>query len=106
MSRDYVSVGCSPCDEPCAQVGQEDYAKQAKRECNALIHQLRRLFGDEPPYATLRIKAFPHDFGTYHEVVCYYDEDDEESTNYAFRCENELPDRWDEAAHQELKPTR
>lgn len=100
--REYMNVGCSPASEDCAQVGAKDYYPRALNECKALINQLRREIGEEPMYTTLRVKAFPHDFGTYHEVVCYYDDEDEESTDYAFRCESELPDKWDDKAREEL----
>jgi hypothetical protein len=100
--RDYISIGSSPCEEDCAQVGSPDYEKSSRKECKAYLNQIRREFGEEPPGAILRIKAFPHDFGTYHEVVCVFDDNDEEATEYAFQCE--CPSStWDEEALKELK---
>ena len=93
--REYISVGPSPAEEPCAQVGDSDYRAQALAECRRFIELIRRTVGMEPPGARLAVKAFPHDFGTYHEVVCYYEEDDEAAGDYAFRCESEAPARWD-----------
>ena len=100
--RDYMNIGCSPASEDCAQVGAEDYYPRAVNECKALIGQLRRELGEEPFGARLRVEAFPHDFGTYHEVVCEYNEEYEDAEEYAFRCESELPDRWDAEARKEL----
>ena len=57
--------------------------------------QRNPLIGEEPEGTRLTIKANPHDFGTYYEVVCYFDDEDEEAARYAFRCEAEAPDEWD-----------
>ena len=91
--RDYLSLGATPAEEPCAQVGRDDYQQLYRAECNRYIAQLRRMFGKEPKGAKLAIKAFPHDFGTYHEVVCYFE--GPEAQDYAFKLENNLPSRWD-----------
>lgn len=40
---EYISLGATPCDEDCAQVGQEDYSTQSKKECQAYINQLWRI---------------------------------------------------------------
>ena len=101
--KDYITIGCSPVDEDCAQVGQADYHERALAECKALIGQIRRVFGEEPEQAQLKIKAFPHDFGTYHEVVCYFNDDEDESMRYAFAVEGRLPDNWDKEAREELQ---
>jgi len=81
--RDYLSIGCSPADEECAQVGTENYWVRSGRECHAFLHQLTRIFGLAPAGAYLSVKTFPHDFGEYREVVCYFDTDVEESQEYA-----------------------
>lgn len=93
--RDYLSIGSTPCDEPCAQVGAEDYYARSMKECKAFIDLIRRKLGPEPNNARLAVKAFPHDFGTYHEVVCYYDDEDEKATEYAFKCEDDAPSKWE-----------
>jgi len=101
--RDYIEIASVPYDEPCAQVGTENYSKIAHIECNALIGQLRRELGKEVGTADLRIRANPHDFGTYYEVACFYDDLDGEGSNYAYRCEAECPSKWDSIAVKELK---
>jgi hypothetical protein len=100
--RDCIDLGPSPTEEECAQVGQDDYRDRARRECRAYLHQLRRLFGDEPEGAQLSVKSNPHDFGSYLSVVCYYDPARPASLDYAFRCEGQSPREWDEQARQEL----
>lgn len=94
--RDYINIGSSPAEETCVQVGTEDYARLSRIECNAYIEAIRKKLGDEPVGARLAIKAFPHDFGTYNEVICYYDDEIQESVEYAFKCEAEAPGTWEE----------
>ena len=105
--RDYIELGSTPYDEDCAQVGEANYRQLARFECQQFIAQLRRLFGPEPDGAELRVKAFSHDFGTYYEVVCYFDDTLPESVDYAFQCEGDnAPANWDDEARQALKTFR
>jgi hypothetical protein len=101
--RESIELGCSPSEEDCSQVGSPDYYLRAKKECRALIGQLRRQFGNEPGTARLGIKSNLHYFGTYHEVVCHFDENDNEGRMYAYKCEGEFPFNWDEIAREELQ---
>lgn len=94
--KDYIEIGSSPVEEDCAQVGCEDYSRKARIECNQYIAALRAKFGPEPDGARLYIKGNPHDFGTYYEVNCEYDDDLPESAEYAFKCEGEGPLTWAE----------
>ena len=103
--RDCIDLGSSPYGETCAQVGTEDYVFRAKRECKVYISQLRRCMGEEPNGAELRVKSNPHDFGSYLSVVCYFDSDNQAATEYAFRCEAQGPESWDEQAFVELAQT-
>lgn len=92
---DYVSLGTTPSGEDCIQVGCENYEKLAKAECHRFIAFIREKCGVEPPKAQLKIKQCPHDFGTYLDVVCYYDDEDEVSTEYAYGLESNIPEAWD-----------
>jgi hypothetical protein len=104
---DHLDLGSAPSDEDCAQLGvDEQYEARAKRECRALINQLKRLCGDPPPNARFRIMANPHDFGTYYSVVIDFDPNDEDAVAYAYRCDEESPDQWDLAARFELDAAR
>lgn len=105
MARDYVDIGPAPAGEDCAQVGTDKYYDKAQRECKAFRNQLRRLHGVEPAGARIGIKSNPHDFGTYYEVVCYYDDSIPDSVNYAFKLEGESPELWDDEAKAELAGT-
>lgn len=94
--REYIEIGASPCNEDCIQVGDENYNVTARKECAAFIEAIRKKLGKEPSGAELRIKSFPHDFGSYLEVVCYYDTNNAEAMKYAYNCEARAPLSWDE----------
>ena len=95
MSREYLELGSAPADEECAQVGQPNYSEQGRAECKRYIELLRKVVGVEPQGARLIVKSNPHDFGEYFEVVCCYNEHDEEAVKYAFRLDAEAPTKWD-----------
>ena len=58
--------------------------------------------GEPPIGASLGIKSNPHDFGTYLEVVAYFDDSYPESVEWAFGIEANTPAEWDREARQEL----
>ena len=94
--RDYISIGSSPADEDCAQLGSEDYYERAKEECKRFIDLIREVCGQEPEGARLKIKSNPHDFGTYYDVVVEFDDMIEDAVNYAFHVEGNSPLTWEE----------
>ena len=101
--RDELYLGPVPLEEDCSQVGSIGYNERSRVECRAYINQLRREFGEPPEGAALKIKACPHDFGTYHEVVVVFDDVMyPESADWAFNLEDKLPLRWDSTAQAEL----
>ena len=97
--REYITLGPTPCEEACAQVGSDNYSIDSDHECRRYIQLLIKLFPDTPEYynshMTFTKKGFPHDFGTYHEVVVWYDTDNEESVKFAFHVEANLPANWE-----------
>lgn len=92
--RSHVEIGSSPAEEECAQVGSPGYVERAMDECRRFRALIRARCGVEPRGAYLAIVGHAHDFGTYYEVVCQYDDDCPDAVNYAFRVENEAPTRW------------
>jgi hypothetical protein len=94
--KDYFSIGSSPIEETCVQLGTENYAERAKQECKRFIELIRKNIGEEPDGAQLGIKGFDHDFGRYYEVVCYFDDSNKDAVDYAIRCEKEMPLKWEE----------
>ena len=95
--KDLTYCGSSPPDEACAQFGADDYHEKARAECAAWRDALRRAHGPEPIGARLAIKSNPHDFGSYLEVVCYFDPEIEAAAEYAYKCEGEGPATWEAA---------
>jgi len=91
---DLVNIGSTPPSEECIQLGTENYDTLAFNECTRYIEHIRLVSGVEPEGALLAVKAFPHDFGTYHEVICYYDETNAQALDYAFFVEDNGPDSW------------
>lgn len=100
--KDFVDIGPTPPDEDCQQVGASYNRAKARLECLAYINLLRRTFGEEPEGARLAIKSHAHDFGTYTDVVCHFDDDFPAAVEYAFKCESDGPSNWDDAAREEL----
>jgi len=87
-SRDYLYVGVAPFEEPCAQIGDEDFDERNIAECGAYIEEIRNHYGCEPDGAELSILAHHHEFGTYREVVCYYWPYDSEAADYAYKIQD------------------
>ena len=94
--REYIEIGPTPPDEDCQQIGENYDAVKAQAEMKRYIALLREKLGQEPDGARLTIKTFPHDFGSYSEVVCYYDTEKEDSVAYAFACESNGPMNWND----------
>ena len=93
--QNYFSIGPSPYEEDCAQVGTPGYRNKAVAECTRYIELLRKTFGPEPKGARLGIKWFDHDFGSYCEVVCYFNTENATALEYAQRCEDNAPATWE-----------
>ena len=90
---DYLTLGSSPYDEDCAQVGSENYRQQAMQELTRFKNLMLKVH-PETTQAYYRIKSFPHDFGTYHELCVIYDPDDEAQCAWAFDAESKVPSNW------------
>ena len=99
--RNFETIGCTPHDEPCAQVGSEGYAQRARVECQQFMKQITKHY-PEPDNGWLKIKSFGHDFGTYYEVVACFDDEDEASTTWAYNIEGDtlgVLATWDAEFH-------
>jgi len=93
--RDYITIGPTPSEESCFPIGHPLALAETHIYCSQLRHEF--------PGAVLRVKAFHHDFGVYHEVCAYYDDVDEQSINMAYKVESDAPPKWDKAARKELE---
>lgn len=100
MAHDYYTLGATPAEEDCEQLGTERYnPHNAAIECQVYLKQIQRVTKTE---LRLSVKGFPHDAGTYQEVVIWYNTDDESQVEEMLRVESELPGEWDEEAKEEL----
>jgi hypothetical protein len=97
MSEDIIWLGSAPAEEDCVQSLDPDYARKAKAECRSFIEAIRKVCGREPEGARLTIKGQPHDFGTYFECAVIFDGDNHAAAEYAIKCENQAPTRWEDA---------
>lgn len=103
MPYEIMTIGSVPTEENAAQVGRSDYDERSRRECCVFKRMLERLYPlpvDIP--ATLVVKSFPHEFGSYREVCVRFDAEDAAATDYAFTLEGDTPTQWDAIAHYEL----
>ena len=105
--RDYITLGSTPSNEDCAQVGKSDYGIRSKIETTAYKNQLYRMFPEVLNSKTLSftIKSFQHDFGSYKEVVINYDDDNEQEYNdiVIIKVDRNIPKAWDKEALEEIK---
>jgi hypothetical protein len=100
MSRDWFSIGATPAEEPCEQVGTSGYdGNKARIECRIFKNMLERTL---KPTISLGIKKHNHEAGGYLEVVCYFDDEVEAEVQEMLRLESEAPGKWDEEAQAEL----
>lgn len=103
--KDHLNIGSALYEEDCAQVGSENYQKRSTVECRAFAGQCRRVLEKKyPDYTVLiMVKSFPHDFGTYREVVVLYDDENKSEIEQALYLESADLSNWDKEAKEELK---
>jgi len=101
--QDHQTIGPVPCNEDCQQVGTPSYDHaKAKLECETFKAQLERTFKNPPVGASIGIMSFPHDFGTYMEVVVFFDDEIEAAMDYMLEVEGDTPEEWDEESKKAL----
>ncbi|MCL2590580.1 MAG: hypothetical protein FWD67_06805 [Betaproteobacteria bacterium] len=103
MTSQWMDISPAPVEEDCAQVGRLDYEERSSRECRVFKRMLSRLFPlPENGKASIVIKRFTHDFGSYRQVCVLYDDTDQQAVDYAYLLEGNTPAKWDAIAHYEL----
>ncbi|UMY33449.1 hypothetical protein [Burkholderia contaminans] len=107
MYKLIIDCGPSPADEPCVQLGNENYQDRSRAECRAYIKVITRALGEPPQGARFIVRACTHGFGNYFEVAVKVEAEEgtpecEAAVRYAFRCDAEAPTRWDDQARREL----
>lgn len=101
--KEKFSLGTTPHDEPCIQMGDSNYRRNSRLECLAFIEQFRRERGPEPSGANFKITSNSHDFGNYLDVEIEFEENNEEAVEYALSVETEIPAKWDSQSLDFLK---
>lgn len=95
MSQEYITLGPVPGKEKCEQVGPDYDPQRATAEMHRYIAQLKKMFPAwEAVGCSFRVKSFPHDFGSYREVIVTYDPDNADQVAFAFMVEANLPSEW------------
>ena len=94
---DSLSLGPAPAEEDPVQLGEADYASRAFRECRRYIEAIRKVCGEEPEGAQLRMTCCLHDFGQYYDVEIKFDGNNEAAAEYAYKVESKSPATWNEA---------
>lgn len=95
--KDITYIGPCPFGEDAIQVTDDpiEYMPAMRAQVSRFRELIRRVFGSEPPGASLKIKSNPHDLGTYLELVCEFDPDDEDAAAYALAVAAEQPEHWE-----------
>lgn len=103
--RDYITISATPLGESCAQVGTDNYNEQSRIETKVFAQQCIRVLEEQfdEIACLISIKSFPHDFGSYREVVAYFDGEDDNSVKQAYWLESHTPEEWDSISLQQLK---
>jgi hypothetical protein len=94
--RDYIELGCTPCEEDCLQVGTNEFG-HIRKQVMIWERQLQRVFPES--VCNIGIRTFPHEFGDYCEAVVYFMDDYEEA--HGWDIESSLPEHWDDEAREE-----
>lgn len=93
---DYISIGSNGF----AQVGDPDYIEKSRVEMEILIETLKRSLPIPEKFENIlfyRVKSFPHDFGTYKEVVIKFNDDliNEKADSENEEDQNFVNEFWD-----------
>lgn len=95
MATSYMTLGPSPLNEMCVQLGKENYKEKALKECQRYVQLLESVFQERPDGVYFQVKTFSHDFGDYLEVVIVFDTDRPDQISYAYDVQANLPQEWD-----------
>jgi hypothetical protein len=97
---DYLNIGANGF----AQLGDQNYYEKNKIELSYLIQLIQDKFPipeELSAHCRFAVKAFHHDFGTYHEIVLHFDDQvinddyDEEDNGFPYLTEEELKNCFD-----------
>lgn len=105
--NEYMELGPTPCEESCAQIGNDNFREQATKEMECYAKQLYRTFPEAIELGIkFKMKWFAHDFGSYGEVCAYWNPDNIGQDEYIYYIDRNLPSHWDEESLKELNLER
>jgi hypothetical protein len=90
-------LGPCPSDEEPASTLDTDFHERNKAECRAFIQAIKRVCGEPPEGAVLRIKTEQHEYGAYRECIVEFDGNNPEAAAYAAKCDESAPTTWEAA---------
>ena len=90
-------LGPCPAEEEAAQSTAPDFNERNKAECLAYIAAIKKVCGEPPEGARLRVKTESHDYRAYREVCIEFDPSKPEAVAYAVKCDESAPTTWEEA---------
>lgn len=93
---EFIYLGSTPPDEPCAQLGTYGYGELVVAECERYRKLILQKFGEPPAGVDLRMKWAQHDYGDYAELVVFVDPADKAAQDWALAVEWNGPLTWDD----------
>ena len=106
--RNWLEFDTCPIDEECVSVERNsiDYIIPMKLQGRKFIQQLNKIFGDPPGDAYFGLKANDHDFGMYYSVCIFFNDEDEEESEFAYFVERNLPRTWEDVDFKDYKQSK
>ena len=103
--REWMTLGTVPYEEDCVQVNSKtDYLPAMQAEVRRFVQFLENRFLNIPEEAYFGVKRESgHDAGTYLEAAIYWNDDNEESAQFAYFVEANIPARWDDTEQLDWK---
>ena len=103
--RNWLEFDTCPIDEECVSVVCDsiDYIIPMKLQGRKFIQQLNKIFGDPPGDAYFGLKMNDHDFGTYFSVCIFFNDENEEESEFAYFVEVNLPRTWDDEEFKDFR---
>lgn len=97
---DYIILGSTPYNEPCAQVESSNYHAALNLEAEHFIPQLQAILLSKFPDSELVIKSKPFTRSTrsknpFWEIVVYYNPNNADQCEQAFWLDENVPANWE-----------
>jgi hypothetical protein len=98
--RAMLLVGRGPSCTDLAKILDWNFSERNYIECSVYIDQLCRAFGSPPYWCDFVIQPVEKSGGTVHNVILWYEPEDQEHVRYARVIQQGALEGWDEIAQQ------